>query len=251
MSKLSEEYDNKHLVDLAKQQYVKTKQSTVPTEIIDLPSAGKVYPKSNPLRSGKVEMRYLTARDEDILTTPSFITEGVVFDKLLESIIISDISVNDIIQADKDALIIASRILAYGTDYEVQVKDPKTGNMIDRVVDLSKLKPVEFTLDSDENGEFEYELKSGIKLKFKFPAKQTLERVTNLLSSHITAVNNERDKEKIKEFINYELLAYDSRQFRQYIENNRPGLNFSYEFRGEDGGTFTAGFPLGPKLFWF
>jgi hypothetical protein len=88
-----------------------------PTEIIELPSKGLVYPKGNPLSSGKVEMKYMTAKEEDILTNQSYIQEGTVLDKLLQSLIISKINYNDLIVGDKNALLVASRILGYGKDY--------------------------------------------------------------------------------------------------------------------------------------
>ena len=88
-----------------------------PTEIVDLPSKGLIYPKDNPLSSGKIEMKYMTAREEDILTNQNYISKGIVLDKLLESLIVSKVNYNDIIVGDKNALLIASRVLGYGKDY--------------------------------------------------------------------------------------------------------------------------------------
>ena len=82
-----------------------------PTEVVELPSKGLIYPKDNPLSSGKIEMKYMTAREEDILTNQNYIQKGIVLDKLLESLIVSKVNYKDIIIGDKNALLIASRVL--------------------------------------------------------------------------------------------------------------------------------------------
>ena len=89
-----------------------------PTEIVELPSKGLIYPKDNPLSSGKVEMKYMTAKEEDILTNQNYITKGIVLDKLIESLLVTKVNYNDLINGDKNALLIASRVLGYGKDYE-------------------------------------------------------------------------------------------------------------------------------------
>jgi hypothetical protein len=96
-----------------------------PTEEVELPSKGLLYPENNPLRSGKVEIKYMTAKEEDILSNASFIQKGIVLDKLLESVIVSKININDLIIGDKNALLIATRILGYGKEYKVQIMEKK------------------------------------------------------------------------------------------------------------------------------
>ena len=91
---------------------------TLPTEVIELPSKGLIYPKDNPLSSGKVEMKYMTAKEEDILTNQSYIQKGIVIDKLLQSLIVSKINYSDLIVGDKNAIMVAARILGYGKEYE-------------------------------------------------------------------------------------------------------------------------------------
>ena len=95
----------------------------LPTEEVELPSKGLVYPKDNPLSSGKIEMKYMTAKEEDILTNQSYIKKGVVIDKLLQSLITSDINYNDLIIGDKNAIMVAARVLGYGKDYEFEYED--------------------------------------------------------------------------------------------------------------------------------
>ena len=99
------------------------KKLKFPTETIDLPSKGLIYPKDNNLSSGKVEMKYMTAKEEDILTNQSYIEAGTVLDKLLQSLIVSDIVYNDLITGDKNALLIAARVLGYGSDYTFKYED--------------------------------------------------------------------------------------------------------------------------------
>ncbi len=155
MAKLTDRYSNENLINLATQKYDTTKKSTLPTEVVTLASGGKVYPKTNPLSSGKIEMRYMTAYDEDILTNASYIKEGIVLDKLLEALITSDINVSDIATVDKDGLIIHARIVSYGKMYPVLVIDPKTNNSLEREVDLTKISAINFKLKSNDNGEFD------------------------------------------------------------------------------------------------
>ena len=136
-----------------------------PTEIVDLPSKGLLYPKDNPFSSGKIEMKYMTAKEEDILTNQNYIRQGVVVDKLLESLIVSDVNYDDVLIGDKNAVLIASRILGYGQMYKFDYAGEK------HEVDLTKLENQEI----DENlitpnvNQFDFTLPhSGIKLHLKF-----------------------------------------------------------------------------------
>ena len=133
--KLQDEYSsnisNDEMVQLAKQQYERKQVSDYkfPTEIIELPSKGLVYPKDNPLSVGKIEMKYMTAKEEDILTTQSYIKDGSVLDRLFQSLIISNgegasVKYVDLVAGDKNAIMVSARILGYGKDYEVEIDDP-------------------------------------------------------------------------------------------------------------------------------
>ena len=89
-----------------------------PTEEVSLPSKGLLYPKDSPLSSGKVDIKYMTAKEEDILTSPNLIKKGTVIDKLLESVIVTEgVKIDDLLVGDKNAIMIATRILGYGKDY--------------------------------------------------------------------------------------------------------------------------------------
>ena len=253
MSKHTTRLDEQNnIINIAKQRYETQQRSKLPTVVVNLASGGEIYPKSHPLYSGQIEMRYMTAYDEDILTNTSYIREGIIFDKLLESIIMSEINVNDIAGVDRDGLIIYARILSYGAEYPVVVTDPNTNKQIKTVVDLSLIQPKPFNLIADENGEFLYTTKSGHEIKFTYHEKfGNVSTVTELLKRIIKQVNNSRSQSDIDQFIRYEFLARDAKQFRTFFSQNTPGIDYNYEFEGEDGSTFIATFLIAGDLFWF
>jgi hypothetical protein len=251
MSKVTTRLNNDSIISLAKQRYETQQRSKLPSIIVPLASEGKIYPESHPLHEGKLEMRYMTAYDEDILTNSSYIREGVMFDKLLESVIMSDIKISDIAPLDRDGLIIYARIVSYGADYPVTVTDPKTKQTLERTVDLRNIQSKPFNLQPDANGEFTYETSDGNVLKFSYLYKTNVDTISELLARIIRQVDDSRNPEDIEHFIRYEFLAGESKKFRKFVIDNAPGLDFRYEFEGEDGGTFIAGFPIGSDLFWF
>jgi hypothetical protein len=252
MSKLTDRIDNQNIINLAREQYETQQRGKLPSVIVPLTSAGKIYPKTSLLSKGTVEMRYMTAYDEDILTNASYIQNAVVFEKLLESIILTPISVDEISVVDKLGLIINARILAYGSEYEVEVTDPKTQKRINRSIDLRKLKVKPFKLQPNDNGEFSYQVNSECTIWFRYPTRDSEDdTVSAYLKNIITQVNESRDANSIENFIRYEFLAADSKRFRKYVSENAPTLDLNVELEGEDGSTFTTGFPIGPQLFWF
>lgn len=253
---MTEHLSDKNLVNIAKQKYENQQRSTVPSVVVPLPSDGLVYPKSNPLRAGSVEMRYMTAYDEDILTNSSYIRQGTVLDRLIMSLLITDININDLVIGDKDALIIAARIHGYGSEYNVSVTDPNTNKTLDRVINLSELEKKSFTLIPDSNGEFDYDL-NGTPIKFKFLSKKEISSISDehalsdFLKMSIKQIDESRDQLTIDNYVKYQMKPIESKQLRTYIASNMPGLKLEAEFQGEDGGTFTAGFQIGSDLFWF
>ena len=135
-----------------------------PTEVVDLPSKGLLYPKESPLSSGKIEMKYMTAKEEDILTNQNYISKGIVLDKLLQSLIVSDVDYNELIAGDQNAIMVAARVLGYGKDYEFSYNGEK------HTVDLTTLKDKEFneSLITPHKNEFSYKLPhSGNEITFK------------------------------------------------------------------------------------
>ena len=122
-------------------------------DVIQLPSNGQCY-KS---KVDRVPVAYLTAYDENIITSPNLYKDGLVIDFLLKNKVVnSDINVDDLVSGDADAIILFLRATSYGPDFPIVVKDPDSGEQIDTVIDLTKLKPKEFKLIGDENGHFEF-----------------------------------------------------------------------------------------------
>jgi hypothetical protein len=216
-------------------------ETKFPTEIIDLPSQGLIYPVDHPLRSGKVEMKYMTAKEEDILTNQNYIQKGIVLDKLLEALTMNKFSLKEIIPGDKNALIIASRVLGYGKDYTF------TYDNKEYTVDLSTLdnKPFDTSLITPR-GTFKFTLpvsKTEVEFKlltdkdeelidqeiqgFKKINKESSSDVTTRLKHHLVVVEGSTDRNVIKEFVEFNLLAADSRALRLYIKEISPDVNLT------------------------
>ena len=112
-----------------------------PTEVLSLPSQGLLYPEDSPLRSGTIDVKYMTAKEEDILTSTNLIQQGKVIDRLLESVIADPkIKASDLLIGDKNALLLGTRILGYGKDYEVTITDPDTQQQVQQVIDLTTIQ---------------------------------------------------------------------------------------------------------------
>ena len=140
------------------------KQYDFPTEVLDLPSQGKLYPTDNPLSSGRITIKYMTAKEEDILSNQNLIKKGVVLDKLFESILVDNVNIKDILIGDKNAILLATRLLGYGPDYTFRFYSDKTNQLITTTVDLSqiKIKEIDYSLFKNKN-EFEFETPQGLK----------------------------------------------------------------------------------------
>jgi hypothetical protein len=244
------------------------KQYDFPTEVLDLPSQGKVYPKDNPLSSGRITIKYMTAKEEDILSNQNLIKKGIVLDKLFESIIVDGVNPNDIILGDKNAIILATRLLGYGPDYVFNFYSSKLGQSI-ATVDLGKVKTkeVDFSMFNNKN-EFEFKLPSnGTKITFKLltHADETaierditaLEKLGKDVSASITtrlrymikSVDGDNAIGTINKFVNG-MLARDSRAFREYIKTISPDLDMKFEYTHEDGEVEEAPISMGVGFFW-
>jgi hypothetical protein len=244
-------------IEKALQRAETQKIQKIPSNVIRLSSNGKIYPTTHPLAVGTIELRYMTAYDEDILTNTSYIKENIVFEKLLDALIMTPgIGIDDVAQNDRDILIIHARIMAYGSKYPVTVTKPNTNITLSRDIDLSKLVSKPFTLSSDENGEFVYsfnDLQSNnlFELKFRYLVTEPYETISDYLNLIITEVNGNRDPEYILEYIQYQFLAGDAKTFRKYVADNAPGLDTMYEFEDDNGGIFQSTFRFDIDLFWF
>jgi hypothetical protein len=231
-----------------------------PTEEIELPSKGLVYPEDNPLSSGKIIMKYMTAKEEDILTNQSYIEKGIVLDKLLQSLIVSKINYNDLITGDKNAIMVAARVLGYGKDYAFSYK----GNEYN--IDLTQIDNRPFEHSNKGVNEFDYTLPStGKKITYKILTHNDEQKIqaeldglkkinknssadlSTRLKYMITSVGGERDPKIIREFVDNHLLARDSRELRKHIKDTQPDVDLTFF---PDGNTDRVDIPIGIKFFW-
>jgi hypothetical protein len=242
-----------------------------PTEQIELPSKGLIYPKESPLSKGVIEMKYMTAKEEDILSNANFIRQGTVIDKLLQSMIVTPIDFNELLNGDKNAILLAARILGYGKDYDFIYTDPNTG-IPERVnADLSSLdaKPLDETLYTPGKNEFNFELPfSKVVVTFKLlthgdEAKLDKEitglkkvnaqgsyDVTTRLKHTILAVNGDRETATVREFVD-NMLARDVRALREYIGKVSPDVDLKVSFTKANGDVVEGvDLPIGVNFFW-
>ena len=237
-----------------------------PTEVVELPSKGYFYPEGHPLASGKVEVKYMTAKEEDILTSQNLIEQGIVIDKLLESLVIDKkININDMLVGDKNAIMVASRVLGYGKDYEFMYDGEEQS------VDLSKLEPVEidFTKYTKGINEFTFELPSSkrpltfklltgedeknialeIAARRKISKEQSFE-LTTRLKKMILSVDGNSTKAHINNFVDNEFLSRDSFAFRQHLEDVTPDVDMSATVVDSAGKETVVSVPVTVRFFW-
>jgi hypothetical protein len=240
-----------------------------PTEVLDLPSKGLVYPKEHPLASGRVTIKYMTAKEEDILSNQNLIKKGIVLDKLFESIIVDKIDPKDIVIGDKNAIILATRLLGYGADYPMKFYSGLTGDTIQTVVDLSKVqtKDIDFSLFKNKN-EFEFITPLGKnKLTFKLlthgdelavekdiEALQKLNKdgsfeITTRLRYMITSVDGSTDISSINKYITG-MLARDSKALRDYVKIISPDMDMTFEYTHSTGEKEALPITMGVNFFW-
>lgn len=236
---------------LSSQQQATQKSYPFPTEIISLPSKGLCYPESNPLSKGEITIKLMTAKEEDILTSTNLIKKGIQLDKLLESIVVEPgVNINDLLIGDKNAILITSRILAFGSEYEVTINDPEEKEAVEVSVDLSKIKIKEID-EAKLNRENEYDYllpisKTPIKFKLlthgdelainkDMEASQKTLKTSNEITTRyrriITEVDGNRDVGYISTFVTNRLLAGDSRGLRKYIGEITPDLDLNFEYQ--------------------
>ena len=237
----------------------------LPTETVELPSKGKFYPEGSALREGKIEMKYMTAKEEDILTNQNYIRQGTVIDKLLQSLIITKINYSDLLVGDKNAIMLAARVLSYGASYEFEYDG------VNQNVDLSKLEPkphhpdytkansneFSFILPHTQNTvtfkllthgderKIDEEIKGLQKIN-----KDSTSEVTVRLAHIITSVNGSSDKKDIREFVNNYFLAKDARAFRSYYNEVSPDIDVKITLTNSEGIEEDTDLPIGINFFW-
>ena len=226
-----------------------------PTEVIDLPSKGLIYPESSPLSLGTIELKYMSAKEEDILTNQNFIQKGIVIDKLLQSMIVDKkVNYNDLILGDKNAILVAARILGYGAEYDVEITD-KYGAKVPVKINLSQLenKPLKEELFTRGKNEFDFILpQSKVTVTFKLLTHndeinidkeiQGLKKafpndsfdITTRLKHQIIAVNGDNSQDKTRYFVDNMLLT-DSRALRKHVAEIMPDLDMTFSYENSKG----------------
>ena len=242
-----------------------TKTPQFPTEECTLPSKGLLYPKDSPLSKGVIEMKYMTAREEDILTNENYIENGTVIDKLLQSLIVSPIDYNELLLGDKNAVLVAARILGYGSDYSFEYR----GDSI--TLDLTEVndKYLDESLVKNGNNEFSYTLPtSKVNITFKLLThgdEQKIDRelkglkkinkkssatTSTRMKYIITSINSDYENKTIREFVDNTLLAIDSRALRNHIFEVQPNVDLTFDYENRKGDIERIDIPIGLQFFW-
>ena len=237
----------------------------LPTETVELPSKGLLYPEGHALSTGTVEMKYMTAKEEDILTNQNYIKNGTVIDKLLQSMIVTEFNYDELLIGDKNAIMIAARILSYGKEYPVDL------GYGEQIVDLSQFehKQIEesiykrgineftFTLPTTDNvvtfkllshgdeKRIEQEIKGMQKIN-----KDNITEATTRLKHIITSINGSADKNDIREFVDFGLLARDARALREEYNKTSPDIDLNFTYVDSDGTEREAVLPITITFFW-
>ena len=245
-----------------------------PTEVIDLPSKGYFYPDGSPLSSGQVEIKYMTAKEEDILTSANLIQKGIVLDKLLEALIVSEgVNLDDVLIGDKNAIMVASRVLAYGKDYEFEYTDPSNNEKKTHSVDLSKLehKKIDFKKYTKGKNEFLFELPtSKKKITFKILTQREEKNIdaelkamrkitkgsgidpeiTTRLKASILSVDGNDERQFINNFVETEFLSMDSFAYRTFLTSVTPDVDLSDTIEFDNGDFEEVAVPITATFFW-
>ena len=235
-------------------------------EIVQLPSKGLLYPDG----LSEIKIEYMTSKDEDLLTTPSLIENGTVIDALLRrKIKTKGVKPENLLSGDRSALILFLRTSSYGTDYKVNVTDPRTGNVFKDVVDLSKLQYKEMSELPDKDGYFSVFIPMRKKtVKFRLLTIAEEDRIykqaealqeaykeefsqysTLKLKSQIVSIDGKTDRSYIDRFVDA-MPALDALTIRRKIINVSPEIDMNYEFMTKDGHKFTAPLALGIDFFF-
>ena len=238
-----------------------------PSEVIDLPSEGKLYTEDSPLREGKLEIKYMTAKEEDILTSQNLIKKGLVIEKLLDSLILTKgVKSEDLVIGDKNAVMVASRILAYGPEYTCEIINPNTNEKLTHTFNIADCPFIKLPKDVNGNN-FDFELPvSKQKITFKLLTgkdermineeldkirklgTQVIPELTTRLRYLITSVDGETKQNVINSFVE-NMLSKDSLSLRQEITRVTPDIDLSQEIDIE-GDTVKVDIPMTVNFFW-
>ena len=245
----------------------------IPRDFVPLPSQGRVYPATSALyNKTEIEVRYLTAADEDILTSRSLLRSGKALDYLLDNCLIDKtIKSSELISGDKNAILTFLRVTGYGPDYKTEIDCPSCNTNLKHEFDLSKLDMKTLDIDPVREGEnrFSFKTPTGVDLEFKFlnseedriisDSQEKIKKlsnspldtnVTTRLKHQIISVNGNMDGGYIAKFID-SMPVRDSRSFRAYVENHDPDLimkqDYSCSHCGYEG---EVEIPISVSFFW-
>ena len=239
-----------------------------PTETIDLPSGGKFYPEGSPLRSGKIDVKYMTAKEEDILTSTNLIQKGTVIDKLMESLIVTPgVKPDDLLIGDLNAVMVAARILAYGKDYPIEAACGTCGSKFTHTVDLTSLEMVAPT-DDVINNEYEVTLPTGVNVTFKLLTRADEKEIaaeinaikkvgtgidpesTTRLKYIVTSFNGNRERSAVRQFAEA-MIIRDVRALRDAYKKVSPDVNLDLNIVCSTCDTsIKTRMPFGANFFW-
>ena len=246
-------------------------ENKFPTEIITLPSKGYFYPENSPLSKGEVEMKYMTAREEDIITSPNLLKQGIAIDKLLEALIVNKkVNISDLLIGDKNALIVGARILAYGKMYDFTTFND-VGEEVDVSVDLTTLKDKEIDFDKlpPNVNEFPFVLpnsKREVAVRFlthrdekeigreatalKKVSSTVVKTMTSRMKRLIASVDGNSEKAYVNEFVDKELLSVDALELRKYLNSINPDINLTTVATFPDGDEQEVAVEITAQFFW-
>jgi len=237
-----------------------------PTEEVELPSKGLVYPEDSPLASGKVTMKYMTAKEEDIITNQNYISKGTAIDHLLDALIVTPgVKQEDLITGDKNAVLIAARILGYGSTYKFDY----LGDTVE--VDLSTLenKEIDYSLIKNRTNEFEFTLphtKTPItfriltgKIDKQIEAelrglrklnKNSVPEMSTRMKHLIVSVEGDSERKTVRQFVDNNLLARDAKALRDYIAKVQPDIEIKFDYENYDGEIVEREIPITSGFFF-
>ena len=238
-----------------------------PSEVIDLPSEGRLYPEGHPCKDGKIEIKYMTAKEEDILTSQNLIKKGIVIDTLLDSLILTKgVKSDDLISGDKNAVMVAARILAYGPEYTCEIPNSIEGGTIVKTFNLADCPFKKLSEDIKEN-KFEVKLpisKQKVIFKLLTGKEERLineelkasEKINSIVTPELTtrlrytivSVDGDEKQSTINNFVQ-NLLARDSMHLRKQIKDVAPDIELEQEI--EMGGeSVKVMIPMTVGFFW-
>lgn len=245
----------------------------VPVESVPLPSGGTVYPSDSPIyNTMTVDIRAMTAREEDILTSRALIKKGTVITELIKSCLTDkSISVEEMLVGDRNAIMTALRVTGYGSQYTVEVQCPECDEKSKQDFQLTDLPIRRLDIHPAVEGvnAFEFKLpvtKKNVHFKFltgrdeteistiqerrKKLGDKTDNLVTTRLQHQILAIDGIKDRNKINVFIK-SMPARDSLALRKHIDKNEPGIDMkSWMDCANCFETSEVQLPMGASFFW-